>query len=63
MKATAKAHPIQGLIKYHGLKDPVLRIPFHNSISVCAAALSTVTTVKTNEELKEDLIIVIGVGS
>jgi diphosphomevalonate decarboxylase len=60
MKATAKAHPIQGLIKYHGLKDPVLRIPFHDSISVCAAALSTVTTIETNEELKENLIIVNG---
>ncbi|MEM2940413.1 MAG: diphosphomevalonate decarboxylase [Thermoproteota archaeon] len=60
MKATAKAHPIQGLIKYHGLKDPVLRIPFHDSISVCADALSTVTTVETGDELKEDLVIVNG---
>lgn len=60
MKATAKAHPIQGLIKYHGLKDPVLRIPFHDSISVCANALSTVTTVEADDELKEDSIIVNG---
>src|SRR5207244_2584247 len=37
MKATAVAHPIQGLIKYHGLADPVLRLPFHDSISVCTA--------------------------
>jgi len=37
MKATAVAHPIQGLIKYHGLADPVLRLPFHDSISVCSA--------------------------
>lgn len=60
MKATAKAHPIQGLIKYHGLKDPVLRIPFHDSISVCANALFTVTTVEADEGLKEDSIIVNG---
>ncbi|MFB0567331.1 MAG: diphosphomevalonate decarboxylase, partial [Candidatus Bathyarchaeia archaeon] len=33
MKATAIAHPIQGLIKYHGLKKPKQRIPYHNSIS------------------------------
>lgn len=60
MKATAIAHPIQGLIKYHGLKNPNLRIPFHDSISVCAGALRTTTTVETDEALKEDLIIVNG---
>ncbi len=46
MKATATAHPIQGLIKYHGLADPVLRLPFHDSISVCTAPLVTRTTVE-----------------
>ena len=50
MKATAVAHPIQGLIKYHGLKDVEKRIPYHDSISVCANALSTKTTVETVEE-------------
>ncbi len=60
MKATVIAHPIQGLIKYHGLKDSKLRIPFHDSISVCAEALCTTTTVETDETLKEDLIIVNG---
>lgn len=60
MKATAIAHPIQGLIKYHGLKDSKMRIPFHDSISVCAGALCTTTTVETNRALKEDLIIVNG---
>ena len=58
MKATAIAHPIQGLIKYHGLKDPELRIPFHDSISVCVGALSTVTTVETDESLEEDAVVV-----
>ncbi len=46
MKATAVAHPIQGLIKYHGLSDPVLRLPFHDSISVCTAPLTTTTTIE-----------------
>ena len=46
MKATAMAHPIQGLIKYHGLADPVLRLPFHDSISVCTAPLTTRTTIE-----------------
>ncbi|MDH5374783.1 MAG: diphosphomevalonate decarboxylase [Candidatus Bathyarchaeota archaeon] len=60
MKATAIAHPIQGLIKYHGLKDARLRIPFHDSISVCVGALQTTTTVETTESLKEDLVIING---
>ena len=46
MKATAVAHPIQGLIKYHGLADPLLRLPYHDSISVCTAPLTTRTTVE-----------------
>lgn len=46
MKATAEAHPIQGLIKYHGLADPILRLPFHDSISVCTAPLTTRTTIE-----------------
>lgn len=58
MKATAVAHPIQGLIKYHGLKDEAKRIPYHDSISVCAAQLQTVTTVEFDHELKDDSIII-----
>ncbi len=45
-KATAVAHPIQGLVKYHGLKDPFLRLPYHDSISVCTAPLTTRTTIE-----------------
>ncbi len=58
MKATAIAHPIQGLIKYHGLKDPALRIPFHDSISVCADALETVTTVQFDKNLSDDSVVI-----
>ena len=54
LKATAIAHPIQGLIKYHGLKDPRLRIPYHDSISVCANAMYTKTTVEFREDLPDD---------
>ena len=43
-KASAIAYPIQGLVKYHGLKDPVRRIPFHDSISVCTGPIHTHTT-------------------
>jgi diphosphomevalonate decarboxylase len=60
MKATAVAHPIQGLIKYHGLRDVKLRIPFHDSISVCIDALHTVTTVEATQSLKKDLVMING---
>ncbi|NWF87333.1 diphosphomevalonate decarboxylase [Candidatus Bathyarchaeota archaeon] len=56
MKATAIAHPIQGLIKYHGLKDATLRIPFHDSISVCIDALHTTTTVESVSSLEKDSV-------
>ena len=46
MKSSAKSHPIQGLIKYHGLRDSKLRIPFHDSISVATAPTETHTTIE-----------------
>lgn len=60
MKATAIAHPIQGLIKYHGLKNPRLRIPYHDSISVCVQTLTTTTTVEASRDVKQDEIAVNG---
>ncbi len=54
MKATAKAHPIQGLIKYHGMRDETLRLPYHDSISVCTAPSHTKTTVEFDSSLDED---------
>lgn len=56
MKSTARAYAIQGLVKYHGLKNAKLRIPFHDSISVCTKALPTITTVETKQSLRQDLI-------
>lgn len=46
MKASARAHPIQGLIKYHGLRDEVLRLPYHDSISVATAPTESHTTIE-----------------
>lgn len=58
MKATAKAHPIQGLVKYHGMRDPSLRLPYHDSISLCTAPSETVTTVEFDDSRSEDMFIV-----
>lgn len=54
------AHAIQGLVKYHGLKNPRLRIPYHDSISVCIKALKTTTTVEVTESSRENEITVNG---
>jgi len=56
VKATARAYSIQGLIKYHGLKNPELRIPYHDSISVCMESLSTITTVEYLPEHRSDVL-------
>ncbi|AUV83926.1 diphosphomevalonate decarboxylase [Salinigranum rubrum] len=55
MKATAKAHPIQGLVKYHGMRDPDLRLPYHDSISVCTAPSHTRTTVAFDTDRDSDV--------
>ncbi len=59
MKASAVAHPIQGLIKYHGLADMALRLPYHDSISVCTAPLISHTTVAF-DDFREDTLTVNG---
>ncbi|MFB6125660.1 MAG: phosphomevalonate decarboxylase MvaD [Halanaeroarchaeum sp.] len=60
MKATARAHPIQGLVKYHGIRDAELRVPYHDSISVSTAPSETVTTVEFDPALDEDVYVVDG---
>ncbi|MFC7166452.1 phosphomevalonate decarboxylase MvaD [Halospeciosus flavus] len=60
MKATAKAHPIQGLVKYHGMRDEDLRLPYHDSISLCTAPSHTKTTVEFDESLDGDVYVVDG---
>lgn len=59
-KASAVAHPIQGLVKYHGLRDPVRRIPFHDSVSVCTGPIRSHTTVKVLNESNESVAVVDG---
>ena len=60
MKATARAHPIQGLVKYHGMRDPELRLPYHDSISVCTAPSNTTTTVAFEPDRAADEYVVDG---
>jgi len=60
MKATAKAHPIQGLVKYHGMRDTDARYPYHDSISVCTAPSHTKTTVEFQSDAAEDTYVIDG---
>ncbi len=60
MKATAKAHPIQGLVKYHGMHDEELRLPYHDSISVCTAPSHSRTTVAFEPDREADRYVVDG---
>ena len=55
-KATGRAHVIQGLIKYHGLKDKKRRLPYHDSISVCAERLTTTATVEFDNRDSADVV-------
>ncbi len=57
MKASAVAHPIQGLIKYHGLTNEALRLPFHDSISVCTAPLLSHTTVEFGDFSRDEAVL------
>jgi phosphomevalonate decarboxylase len=56
MKATGRAHPIQGLVKYHGLRDPARNVPYHDSISVCTAPSETRTTVAFGQDADTCLV-------
>ena len=60
MKATAKAHPIQGLVKYHGMRDETRRLPYHDSISLCTAPSHTRTTVEFDPALRSDTYVIDG---
>jgi phosphomevalonate decarboxylase len=60
LKVTVVAHPIQGLIKYHGLKNPAERLPYHDSISVCVEALTTTTTVEAFDRVGTDDVLING---
>ena len=59
-KATAIAHPIQGLVKYHGMRDAVRRFPYHDSISVCTAPSHSKTTVAFEPNRSDDTYVLDG---
>lgn len=52
--AAAKAHPMQGILKYHGLADWEWRTAFLPSISVTNDAAYSITLVEFDPDLKED---------
>lgn len=60
LKFSAQAHAIQGLVKYHGLRNEKLRIPYHDSISACAEALSTRATIEFDPSLHESTLMING---
>ena len=48
MRFTAEANTMQALVKYHGLRNWKLRIPYHDSISVNTTSMRTRATVTTD---------------
>lgn len=58
--AAAKAHPMQGILKYHGLADWDWRTAFLPSISVVNDVAYSLTLVEFNPALKEDTLILNG---
>ncbi len=60
-EAFSLAHPIQGLLKYHGMFDPVNRIAFFPSISFNNGAISTITYLNFDPHLTRDKLILNGV--
>ena len=50
MRVVARANTMQALVKYHGLRDWGLRIPFHDSVSVNTTSLYSETSVSTNSD-------------
>ncbi len=60
-RAAAKAYTMQALVKYHGLRDWALRIPFHDSISVNTDAAYTIATVTFTQQAEEDTVVSDGV--
>lgn len=52
--AAAKAHPMQGILKYHGLTDWAWRTAYLPSISVTNDVAQSLTIVEFDPDLKED---------
>jgi Mevalonate pyrophosphate decarboxylase len=59
-KAAARAHPMQGALKYHGMTDWDWRIAYLPSISVSNDAGYTLTSVAFDPDLNEDQVTIGG---
>ncbi|NNJ09553.1 GHMP kinase [Chloroflexales bacterium ZM16-3] len=60
-RAAARAFPMQGVLKYHGLSDWPFRIAYLPSISVNNSAAHTTTCVEFRPDLAEDSAVIGGV--
>ena len=55
MKATAVAPANIAFIKYWGVKDAKLRLPYNPSVSMNLSASVTTTTVEFSKDLSKDI--------
>ena len=60
-ESLAIAYPIQGLLKYHGMADKVIKTSNFSSISLNNSSALTITYLKLSDELEENRIIFNGV--
>ncbi|MCF2141953.1 MAG: hypothetical protein K9W44_18030 [Candidatus Lokiarchaeota archaeon] len=54
------AYPIQGLLKYHGMTDPLERIAYFSSISLNNGVGATITYVHLSRQREKDILILNG---
>ena len=57
-EGAAKAYPIQGILKYHGMSDWKNRIAFLPSISLNNSAAYTLTYVEFDSKFEKDIVII-----
>ena len=61
--ATYEAPPNIALVKYWGVRDPALALPYNSSLSVTLDRLRSRTTVRFDPELDEDWVVLNGTPS
>ena len=59
-EAFSLAYPIQGILKYHGFSDFKSQISFFPSISLNNGSLSTISYLKFDKKLKDDIVFLNG---
>ncbi len=60
LQATAIAHSNIAFVKYWGNRDPLLRLPYNDSLSMNLSAATTTTTVSFSEALNTDRLTIDG---